>query len=248
MQEKTRDFSLIKSRILQYLQLKGITKYSFYKNTGVTNGVLSQTNGISEDNLMKFLSYYDDVNLDWLFTGEGEIFKTKTPENVIKQNDDIFDDVFDDKRKLRKTSSNKQYKITGNTPYIAAENQAPYQSSQSQRGKGRIIDSSYLEIEIPPERRGIRNMFSGFTDEEIEKAMSEEFVNNVLEMFKTGEAVSPSTMKDTINEIVKQKDAEINELRAKLWQYESTLGSISPGDNKPPALHVDNNDKRNPDK
>ena len=65
-------------------------------------------------------------------------------------------------------------------------------------------------------------MFSGFTDEEIEKAMSEEFVNNVLEMFKTGEAVSPSTMKDTINEIVKQKDAEINELRAKLWQYEST--------------------------
>jgi len=91
-------------------------------------------------------------------------------------------------------------------------------------------------------------MFSGFTDEEIEKAMSEEFVNNVLEMFKTGEAVSPSTMKDTINEIVKQKDAEINELRAKLWQYESTLGSISPGDNKPPALHVDNNDKRNPDK
>ena len=107
MQEKTRDFSLIKSRILQYLQLKGITKYSFYKNTGVTNGVLSQTNGISEDNLMKFLSYYDDVNLDWLFTGEGEIFKTKTPKNVIKQNDDIFDDVFDDKRKLRKTSSNK---------------------------------------------------------------------------------------------------------------------------------------------
>ena len=78
MQEKTRDFSLIKSRILQYLQLKGITKYSFYKNTGVTNGVLSQTNGISEDNLMKFLSYYDDVNLDWLFTGEGEIFKTSS--------------------------------------------------------------------------------------------------------------------------------------------------------------------------
>ena len=152
------------------------------------------------------------------------------------------------KRKLRKTSSNKQYKFTGNTPPIAAENQVPYQASQSQQGKGRIIDSSYLEIEIPPERRGIRNMFSGFTDEEIEKAMSEEFVNNVLEMFKTGEAVSPSTMKDTINEIVKQKDAEINELRAKLWQYESTFGSISPGDNKPPALHVDNSDKRNPDK
>lgn len=176
------------------------------------------------------------------------IFKTKTPENALNKNEGNFEGGFEGKRKFRKTPSNKQYKITGSTPPIVADPPTPYLDSQPQQGKGRIIDSSYLEIEIPPERRGIRNMFSGFTDEEIEKAMSEEFVNNVLEMFKTGEAVSPSTMKDTINEIVKQKDAEINELRAKLWQYESTFGSISPGDNKPPALHVDNSDKRNPDK
>ena len=196
----------------------------------------------------------EGLNPEWLLTGEGDMlkenffFKTKTPENVVKENDHNNDHNNDHKRKLRKTWSNKQYKITGSTPPIAADPPTPYLDSQPQQGKGRIIDSSYLEIEIPPERRGIRNMFSGFTDEEIEKAMSEEFVNNVLEMFKTGEAVSPSTMKDTINEIVKQKDAEINELRAKLWQYESTFGSISPGDNKPPALHVDNSDKRNPDK
>lgn len=248
MQEKGREKSPIKDRILQYLNIKGITKYCLYKRAGITRGILDQNTGISEDNLQKFLHYAQDISPIWLLTGEGNIFKTKTPENVHNNNGDIFGDKLGDKRKPQKTSTNKQYKITGNTPPVAAEPSTPYLDSQLQQGKGRIIDSSYLEIEIPPERRGIRNMFSGFTDEEIEKAMSEEFVNNVLEMFKTGEAVSPSTMKDTINEIVKQKDAEINELRAKLWQYESTFGSISPGDNKPPALHVDNSDKRNPDK
>lgn len=220
---------------------------------GVVPGTISNyENGVSEPDLKiveemtKILgvSAQDLLYIDL----SKEKIKTKIPENIYNENVDKFVDINVDKRKFRKTSTNKQYKITGNTPPIAADPPTPYLDSQPQQGKGRIIDSSYLEIEIPPERRGIRNMFSGFTDEEIEKAMSEEFVNNVLEMFKTGEAVSPSTMKDTINEIVKQKDAEINELRAKLWQYESTFGSISPGDNKPPALHVDNSDKRNPDK
>ena len=220
---------------------------------GVVPGTISNyENGVSEPDLKiveeitKILgvSAQDLLYIDL----SKEKIKTKIPENVRDENPNEDPNKNHNKRKFQKTLGNKQYKITGNTPPVAAEPSTPYLDSQPQQGKGRIIDSSYLEIEIPPERRGIRNMFSGFTDEEIEKAMSEEFVNNVLEKFKTGEAVSPSTMKDTINEIVKQKDAEINELRAKLWQYESTFGSISPGDNKPPALHVDNSDKRNPDK
>ena len=194
--------------------------------------------------IQKTVLTFPNINLNWLITGEGNIFKTKTPENVHNNNGDIFGDKLGDKRKPQKTSTNKQYKITGNTPPVAAEPSTPYLDSQLQQGKGRIIDSSYLEIEIPPERRGIRNMFSGFTDEEIEKAMLEQFVNNVLDMFKTGEAIAPNTMKD----IIKQKDDEINELRAKLWQYESAYGPVPPGDNKPFAPHVDNNDKRNPDK
>ena len=225
-----------------------ISKRDFYKTIGVSRGTLESKTGITEDIVAKFIATYPEISVEWLVTGEGNIFKTKIPENVRDENPNEDPNKNPNKRKFQKTLGNKQYKIIGNTPSVAADPPTPYLDSQPQQGKGRIIDSSYLEIEIPPERRGIRNMFSGFTDEEIEKAMSEEFVNNVLEMFKTGEAVSPSTMKDTINEIVKQKDAEINELRAKLWQYESTFGSISPGDNKPPALHVDNSDKRNPDK
>ena len=49
MQENTQEKSPIKQRMLLFLAEKGMTQYEFYKNTGVTRGVLAQNNGISED-------------------------------------------------------------------------------------------------------------------------------------------------------------------------------------------------------
>lgn len=74
-----REFSTIKERILQFLELKGITKYAFYKTTGIANGVLSQANGISEENLLKFLDCYPEVNPGWLVRGEGPVELRSAP-------------------------------------------------------------------------------------------------------------------------------------------------------------------------
>lgn len=68
-----RENSVIKERIIQYLDYKNISKYKFYQETGITNGILSQNNGISEENLLKFLSYYRDISVDWLLSGEGSM-------------------------------------------------------------------------------------------------------------------------------------------------------------------------------
>lgn len=68
-----RENSVIKERIIQYLDYKDISKYKFYQETGITNGILSQNNGISEENLLKFLSYYRDISVNWLLTGEGSM-------------------------------------------------------------------------------------------------------------------------------------------------------------------------------
>jgi phage repressor protein C with HTH and peptisase S24 domain len=76
MQKNTREISVLKERILQYLDIKGISKYECYQNTGITNGVLSQKSGISEDNILRFLSYYDDISTDWLLMGKGNMLKT----------------------------------------------------------------------------------------------------------------------------------------------------------------------------
>ena len=79
-----RDFSVLKQRILQYLDFKGITKYECYKNTGITNGVLSQPNGMSEDNLLKFLSYYSDISTDWLLAGCGSMLRDDNQTKISK--------------------------------------------------------------------------------------------------------------------------------------------------------------------
>lgn len=71
MQEK----SLIKKNILQFIDYKGITKYKFYQETGITRGILDQNNGMSEENTTRFLAFYPEVSPEWLLTGKGEMLK-----------------------------------------------------------------------------------------------------------------------------------------------------------------------------
>jgi hypothetical protein len=73
MQENKQEKSLIKKNILSYLAEIGVTPYECYKKTGITRGILSQKNGITEDNIAKFLAYYTDVNIEWLITGRGKM-------------------------------------------------------------------------------------------------------------------------------------------------------------------------------
>jgi transcriptional regulator with XRE-family HTH domain len=75
MQEKKKKFSLIKRNILKYAEYKGISKYEIYQKTGMSRSVLSQNNGLTEDNLLKFLACYSDVNPDWLLTGTGPMLR-----------------------------------------------------------------------------------------------------------------------------------------------------------------------------
>ena len=123
-----------------------------------------------------------------------------------------------------------KYNIPEKNLPLASDN-----NTTEQWGQGKIIDNSYRAIKIPASRRGIRNMFSGFTDEEIEKAMLDRFLN----MFKRGEAISPQTL----HESLEKKDRKITELQKKLWQYENAYGPL---DNKPSQPSVHN--KENPDK
>lgn len=76
-----RQISPIKNRILQYIDYKNISKYKFYQKTGITRGVLDKESGISEENIAKFIAYSDDIDLNWLLTGKGEMLKTDNENN-----------------------------------------------------------------------------------------------------------------------------------------------------------------------
>jgi repressor LexA len=67
--------STIKQNILLYLDFIGITAYKFYQDTGITRGILTQDNGMSEENTAKFLAYYPQINPEWLLTGKGDMLK-----------------------------------------------------------------------------------------------------------------------------------------------------------------------------
>ena len=108
MQEK----SLIKKNILQYIEYKGVSKYEFYKNTRITRGILDQNNGISEENITRFLAYYKEVNVEWLILGTGKMLKEDEPllnkDNIDNDSNykDKYLDVLEENRELRKKNEN----------------------------------------------------------------------------------------------------------------------------------------------
>ncbi len=81
--------SPIKQNILQFINYKGISKYNFYKKTLITRGILDQDNGISEENITKFLVYFTEINPEWLITGKGEMLKESNNKKVMATTDNI---------------------------------------------------------------------------------------------------------------------------------------------------------------
>lgn len=66
---------MILDRIIEYLEYKGISKYKFYKETGLSNGFLDKKGSIGADKCEIIYSHYPDLNLEWLITGKGEKLK-----------------------------------------------------------------------------------------------------------------------------------------------------------------------------
>lgn len=72
-------FSMIKERIIQFVDSKGITKESFYNRIGMTSanfrGKAKET-PINSTAIENILSEFPDLNLEWLITGKGEMTKS----------------------------------------------------------------------------------------------------------------------------------------------------------------------------
>lgn len=112
MQENRQEKSLIKQNISLYLAKKGVSDYEYYKQSGTTRGILGQNNGISEENIARFLVYAPDVNHEWLLTGKGNMLKNDTPV-VDKKEEKAYTSLVNPKTKevLRDISSFPLYSI-----------------------------------------------------------------------------------------------------------------------------------------
>ena len=94
-------------RIYQLSDLKGDSIYKISKEINVSNGYFAKTKAkkgsVGSEIIEKIVSYYPDLNIEWLITGNGEILKSKSKENVLEKNEDIYEDINEDKPNVKKT-------------------------------------------------------------------------------------------------------------------------------------------------
>jgi hypothetical protein len=72
---------LIRDRISEFLIYKGITRYKFYKLTGLSNGFLDKDGAINSDNCEKICTCFPDLNPEWLLVGRGQMIKIDNSES-----------------------------------------------------------------------------------------------------------------------------------------------------------------------
>lgn len=68
---------MIKERLVEYIEFKGITKSYFEKSIKMGNGYISNVKSIGSDKLEDIINKYSDLNIEWLITGQGEMLKTE---------------------------------------------------------------------------------------------------------------------------------------------------------------------------
>lgn len=89
-------------RIQEYIENKGISKYRFYQESGLSNGALDKGENIGSDKCEKILYAFPDLNPDWLLTGRGSMLKKDSIllEEEIGGEDKTLSEVLPTKRNL----------------------------------------------------------------------------------------------------------------------------------------------------
>ena len=94
MQEKEQNISPVKQRILLFASKLGCSKRDFYKQIGVSRGTLESKTGVTEDVVAKFIATFPEVNVDWLWTGNGDMYIATMQEkeqNIFIKNTQVVE-------------------------------------------------------------------------------------------------------------------------------------------------------------
>lgn len=190
--------------------------------------------------IQKTVSAFPDVNLDWLFTGEGEIFNTKTTKNLNKLN--VKDDVKEivKEPKLQKSLTNKEIFNTKTTKKVVISNDHlndhlnDHERKLQKRWSNQNIydlpvadnkiaepDGEYHTQNAPPV-----NCFTGFTQDEVEKRLSESYEQYLFESMEQGR-LYPAAI---VEKLLLNKDERIIQLQAEVARLKEEIAA--PKENK----------------
>jgi hypothetical protein len=85
-----KKFSILKERIRLFAEVQQITMHEIYIKTGISDGTFSNSSGLNEHSLLKFINYFSNLNTHWLLTGNGSMMKEQ-------ENQSVFSNVLDEK-------------------------------------------------------------------------------------------------------------------------------------------------------
>lgn len=82
---------LIIERIRKYIDYKGISRYRFYKLTGLSNGFLDKNSNIGSDKCELILTIFPDLNSDWLMLEKGDMLRSEISNDINNQHANDID-------------------------------------------------------------------------------------------------------------------------------------------------------------
>lgn len=141
-----KSFKFMRKRILNYLEYMGITKYRFYKETGLSNGYLDKDSDIALDSYEKISSHYPDLNMEWVRTGEGEMLKP-TAVQQVEGNRGVATQVAGDLPPVRKIVGN-EVEVVPMEQYV----EVPFYDLSATAGmpSGDVQQTGWLETRLIP--------------------------------------------------------------------------------------------------
>jgi hypothetical protein len=96
-----QNISPVKQRILQYVEYLNISKRDFYSKTNISRGTLESNTGITEDTLAKFIAIYQNVSIEWLLTGKGNMIANQI--SIVQEQEIMYENNTEKKDLMRET-------------------------------------------------------------------------------------------------------------------------------------------------
>lgn len=76
----TTNIATSKERLVEYLDCKGISNSDFFSKTGLKRGIIDKDKlhqQLTSDKIAIIIASYDDINIEWLITGNGDMLTNK---------------------------------------------------------------------------------------------------------------------------------------------------------------------------
>lgn len=183
------NFTNIKERVLYVVKSKGFSLEPFFDSIGMSYGSFkgaAKGTPLNSDAIANISTKIPDLNLSWLLKGEGEIFKTKSTENVVKQNDHKNDHINDLKPKVQKTWSNED-NYAYDPPILIARDSAGIKSLHKD-AQVRVAEAQLAAEGIPliP-----LDAVAGFCNGDVAQVMEYECEKYVIPSFRGAEFLIP---------------------------------------------------------